>query len=620
MEILSAHIFGYGKFIDKTFDFHEGMNLLIGPNEGGKTTLMSFIKAILYGHKKNEREGKDGSIPEYRKYKPWYTDQYGGYLIVQTEKWGLLRIERDFENKSIQIFDQENQEISYKFSFDKSLDLVGEDLLGLDLDTFINTAFIGQDKSIVNYESKAELAQKLINIGESGQEDISITDAINALKKYDTSLGNTRTKARPFNLKEEELSREKQELERMRQENLKAYEYLEEKRKLEKKIEKAKTNLQKEQSHKIYEETSKSIEKVHEYKNKIENLKKERNLENWDNEPSFKRQDKQDIHKGLQIAKIVLFLFTILAGIFIILSYSLPMPDKWLFISLFLVSLTGYIFVLLKKKSLKDKYRYKGTKIGKKEIDEQENLAFLEIVGHYEDLIEDILLKEDVADIESLYEKQSFYETDVKDLYLDQKENEKSLDSLKQDLAVINAAINRFYEENLSIAEQEEKVSEIEEDIKAILKEQEAIKQAIKGLEEAANIIKRERLPKINILLNKYLSKITSGKYKGIKIGKDLSLSNEYENKIRKIDSFSQGTLRQVYLSFRLACLESLDLKERVPLFLDEALVYFDKERRIRAYEFLLDLSKTRQIFFFATDKDDFNYKKEAITSIIAIE
>ena len=58
MRIITAHIYGYGKLVNRTFNFREGMNLILGYNETGKSTLMSFIKAMLYGHKKNEREGK----------------------------------------------------------------------------------------------------------------------------------------------------------------------------------------------------------------------------------------------------------------------------------------------------------------------------------------------------------------------------------------------------------------------------------------------------------------------------------------------------------------------------------------------------------------------------------
>ena len=158
MRIVTAHIYGYGKFINKTFNFNQGMNAVIGYNETGKSTLMSFVKSMLYGHKKNEREGKDGSLPEVKKYKPWNTDKYGGYLIVQTDNGRLLRIERDFNSKSLTVYNENNEDITSEFSFSKESGMLGQDLLGMDLECFMNSAFVCQDKSILYSEDKENIA------------------------------------------------------------------------------------------------------------------------------------------------------------------------------------------------------------------------------------------------------------------------------------------------------------------------------------------------------------------------------------------------------------------------------------------------------------------------------
>ena len=62
----------------------------------------------------------------------------------------------------------------------------------------------------------------------------------------------------------------------------------------------------------------------------------------------------------------------------------------------------------------------------------------------------------------------------------------------------------------------------------------------------------------------------------------------------------STGTLEQAYLALRLAIVDHLDDgKERLPLFVDEALVNWDPPRRDRGLQVLAQLSETRQIFFF---------------------
>jgi uncharacterized protein YhaN len=62
----------------------------------------------------------------------------------------------------------------------------------------------------------------------------------------------------------------------------------------------------------------------------------------------------------------------------------------------------------------------------------------------------------------------------------------------------------------------------------------------------------------------------------------------------------STATLEQAYLSLRLAIVDHLDQgKERLPLFLDEAFVNWDAERRDHGLEALAEISSSRQVFAF---------------------
>ena len=62
----------------------------------------------------------------------------------------------------------------------------------------------------------------------------------------------------------------------------------------------------------------------------------------------------------------------------------------------------------------------------------------------------------------------------------------------------------------------------------------------------------------------------------------------------------STGTLEQAYLSLRLAIVDHLDQGgERLPLFVDEVFVNWDRERRGRGIEVLGSLSRNRQLFVF---------------------
>ena len=49
MKILSLHIDGFGKLHDQDISFQDGMNVVYGKNEAGKSTLHTFIKGMLFG-------------------------------------------------------------------------------------------------------------------------------------------------------------------------------------------------------------------------------------------------------------------------------------------------------------------------------------------------------------------------------------------------------------------------------------------------------------------------------------------------------------------------------------------------------------------------------------------
>ncbi len=67
----------------------------------------------------------------------------------------------------------------------------------------------------------------------------------------------------------------------------------------------------------------------------------------------------------------------------------------------------------------------------------------------------------------------------------------------------------------------------------------------------------------------------------------------------------STGTLEQAYLSLRLAIVDHLDQGgERLPLFLDEAFVNWDAERRNRGLEVLGSIARRRQVFVFTCHPD----------------
>ncbi|WP_026672508.1 ATP-binding protein [Alkalihalobacterium bogoriense] len=86
MNILSLTIYGFGKFQNQNFDhFSEGLHLFYGKNEAGKSTILAFIRSVLYGFpqktKSNRFEPKTGTT-------------YGGKITLFIQHHGIVTIER----------------------------------------------------------------------------------------------------------------------------------------------------------------------------------------------------------------------------------------------------------------------------------------------------------------------------------------------------------------------------------------------------------------------------------------------------------------------------------------------------------------------------------------------
>ena len=92
MIIKSCYIENYGRLQNQTFHFDENLTIFNKENGWGKSTLASFLKAMLYGmeYKPNTKTLLDRS-----KYIPWHGGRYGGSLIVEIEG-KEYKIERSF--------------------------------------------------------------------------------------------------------------------------------------------------------------------------------------------------------------------------------------------------------------------------------------------------------------------------------------------------------------------------------------------------------------------------------------------------------------------------------------------------------------------------------------------
>ncbi len=90
MTIEKIHIDYFGNLINRTFELEEGLNIIQGDNESGKSTLGAFIKFIFYGLLS---KSKDSELSERDRYINWNEGCAAGSLTVKTKN-ASYRIER----------------------------------------------------------------------------------------------------------------------------------------------------------------------------------------------------------------------------------------------------------------------------------------------------------------------------------------------------------------------------------------------------------------------------------------------------------------------------------------------------------------------------------------------
>ena len=177
----------FGLLTDMTLDFSEGINVIEGRNESGKSTIAAFIRYMLYGFDNTE---PDDLPSERRKRINWDTGIAAGsmYVRVKGKRYLITRTTTPTDSDSARPTYREDASIvdleTGSPAFGKMP--AGEVFFGVDRELFDNTAFIGQINDAGINEGKVKEA--IENILFSGNEKINtqrastkISDKMDAL-------------------------------------------------------------------------------------------------------------------------------------------------------------------------------------------------------------------------------------------------------------------------------------------------------------------------------------------------------------------------------------------------------------------------------------------------------
>ena len=591
MKIDDFKINNYGKIENSEVFLQNGINLIKGYNEAGKSTILSFLNSMLYGIDKT----KKGNISEYDKYLPWLSTNFSGSMNYRLDNGNNYYVFRDFKKITPIILDRNRNDITANFKQSKKgIDFL-EGQIGVDKKTFQNTSISYQKLVILDDKNKAEMSGKLANLISTGEENYSYDDIIKRLNnKQLEEVGTSRTKKRPINNLEERILKLEQERREVLNIKDKKERMTEEREEIQKKfatvgyikqmITEIKENfLKKETEKKIYTEIYNRIEKK---KEEIEEKKKE-------------RIDVITKEKVFDKIKWIYLILTLIA---------IPAVYYYIYSLIAYVLLLIFIYIISKNNSdkrmadLEEKNRAveKELNILRKDVIQDERVIQKE-KKEFEERFENV--KKQMFQKYKNFVNREYLERilkkDIEGVFKEASEIEKEYENTMYRLSQINAERNVVESTSGKLAEIVEELEELKQEREKLLNYNDTIEIAKEILKESYDELKNNVGPEFDKKLSYIVKKITNGKYDDvyIDINHNIKMKTEHGEYVN-LERFSTGTIEQVNLALRLAYIDTIS-KESLPIILDEAFAFYDDERLANIMRFLSQEYIDRQVIIF---------------------
>ena len=177
MKITELYLKNFGKFHEKHFYIRDGVQIIYGENEFGKSTIHAFVRAMLFGLERGR--GRAAGKDAFSRYEPW--ENPGSYAGVMRFCCGgrAFRLERSFgrlERRVSLVCEDDGEELSVEHG---DLDML---LGGLTAASFDSTVSIGQLQASPGQELSETLKNYAANYYETGGGEIDLNSALQTLR------------------------------------------------------------------------------------------------------------------------------------------------------------------------------------------------------------------------------------------------------------------------------------------------------------------------------------------------------------------------------------------------------------------------------------------------------
>lgn len=205
----------FGKFQGKEIELKEGINILFGENESGKSTIHVFLQSMLFGMKRGR--GKASKTDIYSRYMPWENGNWYEGSMVFTCGERTFRLERGFgkfAKAPTLVCETDGEMLSVEHG---DLDML---LGGVTENVYENTVSVGQAKSRTEEGLLKEIRDYLSEFQGTGDFRFHPEQAVEILKKRRKELEQKEREALAEKEKQERESALKIHLEEEEIENI----------------------------------------------------------------------------------------------------------------------------------------------------------------------------------------------------------------------------------------------------------------------------------------------------------------------------------------------------------------------------------------------------------------
>lgn len=619
MKIKNIKINGFGKLENKEFEFSEGINIINGKNEAGKSTLLKFITCMLYGASKN-KNGK--FISDYEKYRPWSNNEFSGKISYELDNGESYEVFREFKKKTPVIYNSTKDDISSQYQVDKNKESTYfQDQTGITEEDFFSTSASEQGNTRLSDTMKNSVIQKLSNIVTTGNENISYKKAIDKINKNQLeTVGSQRSSGRPLNIIEEEIEKLEEEKENLEEYKDKKYEVEGEKQTLKVNLKDIEVVLDLLRKQKVNLEKSRlKQEKLRVYREVLEDnrSRKDRIEEKLEN---LKEERQESLRKNN--AKYYLY-----AAIIILITGFSIFLKKYIFLFLNIIPVILILAQAISNHKKRVKLKNSGKRVHQErmqleeeieEIEEEYNKKEREIARQENEILQEQKYQEERLKEE--YDKRLDEET-IKDIlstkyekiveFIDEKEREKTECKINEKrIEVDNENIIKNLENLVELDERLENLYEKKDELLQLNNMYEIVKEE---LENSYQEMKENITPDFLEELKNIMIQVTKGKYANLYLDSENNILIEIKNgSYVPIELLSVGTIDLIYLALRISAAKEIS-KENMPLILDESLAYYDDQRMERILNYLSEIDNHQILIFSCSERENAILEKNNI-------